>query len=637
MVGQHKPCRGRLRIRGAVFLQSPHLSGVDVNARVETAHRGPVPAGAGRQHRVERGGGLVVLLQREQAKRAELVDRGVVWQGFEGLVSLLECLGEVPSLERGAGRVEGLNRRIGDRGLRRRRTGAEWLRIIDRRRGDRGLLDDSGWLGHHDGLLPDHRRHGVVGVDVGPVTPAINGRANPPGPDASDGQSRHERPAAAVPPVAAVLTVPVTVDPALVISIAGAVRPVGAAVDPARLAHIHITRVILDIIDGDVVAGIDRATGPVDSHVDVVVRPVDGGVAGVIADVRPVDGGVAGVIAHARPVDGGVAGVVADAGPVDGGVAGVVADARPVSRAEHVSATSASQWWSIPLAQPGIGPGDLTWTQIGPGDLSWPGVWPGHLAWTRIGPGDLSWGRACGSRRHLWPRPGTWSVERRGAIERGSGTRIRTRSRPCTTCPSARPLSQSGALGQRNEEGNSEKETDRRLHWGVLSGWAASVRGRAGLGWGGVRTSVISSASGSTSDPSVRSTEVHLIVSRLTRVRMLVAEAVRPSFRTPVDLITQRSPSRAANPSEKPPSEPNTQERMCFCLGSHPRRWVPVLEALPRILTWNDRRRYDWFSDQQHVVRTSASSLSSIQSPTSHSSALRWSWAVSSSVGSGSV
>src|SRR5208337_3829662 len=316
-------------------------------------------AGTCREHRVEGGGGLVVLLEREQAERAEFVDRGITGQSLEGLVGLLQRLGVVAGLERGTGRIKRLHRRVAGRRIRRCRAGVQRLRIVDRSCLDhgRGLLHQHGLLDNHgrrDRLLDHDRLGDKVRVHIRPVAPVVNGRANSPGPDAANGKPRHER-AAVVPPVAAVLAVPVAVDPALVIRPAGPVRPVRVAVGPARPVHVHIVDVVVDVIDREVVSGIDGTTGPVDPDVDVVrgvprivadtgavdcgvprivanTRAIDCGVPRIVANTGAVDCGVPRIVADTRAIDRGVTRVVADAGTVDRGVTRVVADAGTVDR-----------------------------------------------------------------------------------------------------------------------------------------------------------------------------------------------------------------------------------------------------------------------------------------------------------------
>src|SRR5208337_3324397 len=284
------------------------------------------------------------------------------------------------------------------------------LGIVDRSCLDQGcglLYDHRGWY-----RLLDHDRlgHHVVGVHVGPVAPAINGRANSPGPDAADGKPRHER-AAVVPPVAVVLAVPVAVDPALVIRPAGPVRPVRVAVGPARPVHVHIVDVVVDVIDREVVSGIDGTTGPVDPDVDVVrgvprivadTRAIDCGVPRVVAETGTVDRGVTRVVAETGTVVRGVTRVVAETGTVDRGVTRVVAETGTVDRgvtrvvAETGAITRGLQVRATTQAGPVSAPARR-------GQRCW--VWSSDLGGARCWSSDLG-GARCWSSGRRRPRRG---------------------------------------------------------------------------------------------------------------------------------------------------------------------------------------------------------------------------------------
>jgi len=58
---------------------------------------------------------------------------------------------------------------------------------------------------------------------------------------------------------------------------------------------------------------------------------------------------------------------------------------------------------------------------------------------------------------------------------------------------------------------------------------------------------------------------------------MLTADDLPPSGSVPVCWITQRLPLRVHLPSAKPPSESNTQERICFATGSQPMICIPAI------------------------------------------------------------
>ena len=80
MVGQDEPAGAFDGALPDVGLQVAELRGVDVDVRVETDERRPVPARPDGEDRVERRRRLVVLAEGEQAEGPELVDRGVVGQ-----------------------------------------------------------------------------------------------------------------------------------------------------------------------------------------------------------------------------------------------------------------------------------------------------------------------------------------------------------------------------------------------------------------------------------------------------------------------------------------------------------------------------------------------------------------------------
>ena len=73
-----------------IALQRPDLLGVGLRVGVEVDQGGPVPAGTDRQHRVERGGGLVVAPEGEEAQAAEFVQGRVVGQLAQRLVGQVE-------------------------------------------------------------------------------------------------------------------------------------------------------------------------------------------------------------------------------------------------------------------------------------------------------------------------------------------------------------------------------------------------------------------------------------------------------------------------------------------------------------------------------------------------------------------
>src|SRR5208283_2219980 len=452
---------------------------------------------------------------------------------------------------------------------RRCRAGVQRLRIVDRSCLDhgRGLLHRHGLLDNHgrrDRLLDHDRLGDKVRVHTRPVAPVVNGRANSPGPDAANGKPRHER-AAVVPPVAVVLAVPVAVDPALVIRPAGPVRPVRVAVGPARPVHIHIVDVVVDVIDREVVSGIDGTTGPVDPDVDVVrgvprvvantgavdcgvprivadTRAIDCGVPRIVANTGAVDCGVPRIVADTRAIDRGVTRVVADAGTVDRGVTRVVAETGTVDRGvTRVVAETGTVDRGVTrvVAETGAitrGRQVRATTQAGPvsaparrGQRCW--VWSSDLGGARCWSSDLG-GARCWSSGRRRPRRGgllgpgcrCGRIERGRAIESGPGARLRARSRPCSTCPAAGPLRQSGALAQGESQNNCQRETDPLVHGCFLSGWGSWDRGWAERGFGGSLTRVISSASARTSAPWVRSADAHFIVFLLTRVRTSGAE-----------------------------------------------------------------------------------------------------------------
>src|ERR1700749_1588080 len=86
----------------------------------------------------------------------------------------------------------------------------------------------------------------------------------------------------------------------------------------------------------------------------------------------------------------------------------------------------------------------------------------------------------------------------------------------------------------------------------------------------GLRTIVISGKSGNTSPSAVRCTVCHEYELLSICLIILVSEALPPSGSVPVCWITQRLPLCVHFPSEKPPSESKTQERICLEFVSQP-------------------------------------------------------------------
>ena len=95
---------------------------------------------------------------------------------------------------------------------------------------------------------------------------------------------------------------------------------------------------------------------------------------------------------------------------------------------------------------------------------------------------------------------------------------------------------------------------------------------------------------------------------------------VRPSGRTPVDLMTHSLPSRLQRPVPWPPSESNTHDLICRIEASQPIRSFTVMTDLPWTRTVKSRSRKLPSSVQRQVVCTTESGLSSVQSPTSQAS-----------------
>ena len=236
-------------------------------------------------------------------------------------------------------------------------------------------------------------------------------------------------------------------------------------------------------------------------HVVADVRPVDH----VVADVRAIDhviadvGTVHDVVADVRAVHDVVAGPRSSPCPDAAGaltLAGPVADRRPVA-----------------ARLPGQGgrPG------LGPRALAGRGHRPGHgLTGTGSGSGSLAGRRHGPGRGHLGPgrgAPGRGSIEGRGPVERGPRTASRGPARvPVHPRAAAASLAQGRAAAADSEKPTSQGKTHGLVHGWVLSVCAGLGCGRVERGCGGVRTRVISSASGRISGPTVRSTDPHLIV-----------------------------------------------------------------------------------------------------------------------------
>src|SRR6185295_7595153 len=109
---------------------------------------------------------------------------------------------------------------------------------------------------------------------------------------------------------------------------------------------------------------------------------------------------------------------------------------------------------------------------------------------------------------------------------------------------------------------------------------------------------------------------------------MLTADDLLPSGSVPVCWINQRLPLRVHLPSAKPPSESNTQERICFATESQPTICIPDMFTWSPTTTANERvMKFLFLAQLQSVwiVASSSSSLS-IHEPTIHSRSFKCSY-----------
>src|SRR5262245_8458489 len=111
----------------------------------------------------------------------------------------------------------------------------------------------------------------------------------------------------------------------------------------------------------------------------------------------------------------------------------------------------------------------------------------------------------------------------------------------------------------------------------------------------------------------------HLKESSSTFVNTLMPEDLRPSVRTPLVWMYQRSPFLVHTPSEVPPSESKTQERILLSAASQPMIWTPDMLIWSPTASANERRRKFRFLVHSQSVSIVAFSSLSIQEPTSHS------------------
>ena len=182
VVSQDETAGRRCRIRGNERLQLAELARVDVDVRVETGHRRPVPARArprarrrvaprrGRTSRPRRGPG------------PELVERGVVRKDLQCLIGELECAGIVAGAEGRSRRVELRDGGVGDL---RRGAGPTACRWVDCSHTCRRARSPS--AAHR--RRPSARSRsagpqspfGVVGVRVAGIAPVVERRAEGPG------------------------------------------------------------------------------------------------------------------------------------------------------------------------------------------------------------------------------------------------------------------------------------------------------------------------------------------------------------------------------------------------------------------------------------------------------------------------
>src|SRR5208337_3338516 len=90
--------------------------------------------------------------------------------------------------------------------------------------------------------------------------------------------------------------------------------------------------------------------------------------------------------------------------------------------------------------------------------------------------------------------------------------------------------------------------------------------------------------------------------------------------------MIHRVASWVQRPSPYPPAESNTQDLICRDRGSQPILSVTVIAGFPCTCIVKSRSRKLPSLDQPECTWTTASSLSSSQSPTSHCSGSRRSW-----------
>src|SRR5438105_4526943 len=100
---------------------------------------------------------------------------------------------------------------------------------------------------------------------------------------------------------------------------------------------------------------------------------------------------------------------------------------------------------------------------------------------------------------------------------------------------------------------------------------------------------------------------------------ILTADDLPPSGKVPVCWISQYLPLRVHLPSENPPSESKTHERICLATGSQPIICIPAMFTWSRTTTANERvMKFLFLAHSQSVWMVARSSLS-IHEPTIHS------------------